>query len=72
MTLALAGAAHLTLKADSDDLRLVEARGREVEKNLATIQSDLAEIKVGQETYHEELPRLRQGLEKEEKRRNEI
>ena len=68
VTLALAAAGHMTLKADADDVRLIEARTRQVENQLGAIRSDLGELRAGQEFIREDLRHIRRLLDEERKR----
>jgi hypothetical protein len=68
VTLALAGAAHMTQKADADDLRRVEARAHEMEQGLAAIRSDLAELRAGQQHIQEDVRHVRNLLDEERRR----
>jgi hypothetical protein len=67
LTLTLAGAAHVSLKADADDVRQVSARTRELEQSLADIQGRLAELRAGQQYMTEELRYIRTRMDEEDK-----
>lgn len=68
LTLALAGAAHMTGKADGNDLTALAARTRSLEASMADIQSRLAELTVGQQHMREDLRYIRNRLDEERKR----
>ena len=68
VTLALAAAAHMTLKADAEDLRGVESRTRALETCLAEIRGDLAEVKADCRHMREDLAHVRKLLDEERER----
>jgi hypothetical protein len=68
VTLALATAAHMTLKADADDLRGVASRTRALEAYLAEIRGDLAEVKADCRHMREDLAHVRKLLDEERER----
>jgi len=65
VTLALAGAAHLSMKADAEDLERTESRTHDLEAELAVIGARLGEIRAGQESMRENLRYIRERLDKE-------
>jgi len=68
VTVALAGAAHMSSKADVDQVQAIETRTRELEKVMTTVRSQLAEIAVGQRHIREDVTYIRKVLDEEKKR----
>ncbi len=68
VTVALAGAAHMSSKADVDEVQAIEARTRELEKVMTTVRSQLAEIGVVQRHIREDVTYIRKVLDEERKR----
>ena len=68
LTLSLAAAGHLTLKADVEDVRQLEVRTRTLEGRLAEIQASLAELRTGQQDVREDVKYVRQLLDQERKK----
>lgn len=68
VTVALAGAAHMSGKADVDEVQAIETRTRELEKVMTTVRSQLAEISVGQRHIREDVTYIRKVLDEEKRR----
>ncbi|NIA20944.1 MAG: hypothetical protein GWP05_03000 [Anaerolineaceae bacterium] len=68
VTVALAGAAHMSSKADLEEVRTVQTRTRELEKVMSTVRSQLAEIGAGQRYIRRDVAYIRKTLDEEKKR----
>ncbi|MBN2583391.1 MAG: hypothetical protein JXL80_10000 [Planctomycetes bacterium] len=68
VTVALAAAAHISTKADRNELRCAEARTRELEQAVTTMQTQLAEIRAVQQHIREDVTYIRKTLDEEKKR----
>ena len=68
VTVALAGAAHMSSKADVGQVQTIETRTRELEKVMTAVRSQLAEISVGQRHIREDVTYIRKVLDEEKKR----
>jgi hypothetical protein len=68
LALAMAVAGHMTLKADADDVQLIEVRTRELETQFGQIRGDLGALRAGQDHAREELRYIRQVLDEERKK----
>lgn len=68
VTLALAGSAQLASKANEEDVQRIESRTHDLEKTLATMQSELAELGAGQRHIHEDLTYVRKLLDEEKRK----
>ena len=68
LTLSLAGAGQFAAKADQEDLRRLESRTYELEKTMATLRSQLAEIATTQRDMRDDVAYIRKVLDEEKKK----
>ena len=67
LTLTLAGAAQLSIKAGADDVEAVAERTGELADSLSAVREQLAELRAGQQHMSEDLRYIRNRLDEERK-----
>ena len=69
VTLSLAGATHMTLKADAEETARLENRTVELERTLATIREELSGLRAEHRHVAEDVRAIRQTLERRKEER---
>lgn len=69
VTLSLAGAAHMTLKADAGEVVRLESRTQELERCLTTIREDLSALRAEHRHVAEDVRVIRETLERRKEER---